>query len=113
MYINCRWAHPSQLTCLSLKPQSHFQTGAPGGLALLLLPKGAPKVTKGDAQGRVLPVAMPSIPLLSLRGSVSQPEERRRMVGLVSGTGGRGAHHEQEEARQKLDETLLPSGPRP
>lgn len=35
------------------------------------------------------------------------------MVGLVPGVGGRGAHREQEEPRQKLDETLLPSGPRP
>lgn len=58
----------------------------------------APKVTKGETQGGELPLTVPSFPLLSLRGSVSWLEERRRMVGLVPGMGGRGAHREQEEA---------------
>lgn len=109
-------AHPYGLAYRPSRSLNHTsKTVLPGDRSRCSCPRVslAPKVTEGDAQGRVLPSPVPTIPLLSPQGSASQMEERRKMVGLVPGMGGRGTHHEWEAAQQKLDETLLPPGSRP
>lgn len=85
------WLIAHAVASITLPNHCSWRTGPPKGPL-------APQVTKGAPQGRGLPFAMPSIPQV-----IPQTEKKKRMVGPVLGLGGRGAHHEQKEAQQKLD----------